>query len=426
MKEFEKIEISNGIDLVRVKADRFKTNEISFEFCVPLKKETASVNSLLISLLSHQGNEYPNMIDLNKKLAMLYGAVVVGCSSKLGENQVLSLNISSLDDRFSLEDAKISTESIELLLSLIFNPKFDNDGYFYDKDIEQEKRLLCEKLRSDENEKRIYALNQTEKYMFEGEPYAINAKGSIEDIEKITKQDLKNAWLNIIKTAKIQLYVVGSADVTKAIELVKEQMADVKREYVAPVESVFVPVAKEKKEIVERIDVKQGKLVLGFRVNMKPDDKRTADMRSFCDIFGGGPYSKLFANVREKLSLCYYCCARYNRLKSCITIECGCEEENMDKAVEEILNQLEIMKSGDFDNEFNSSKISLNDAFNSVKDDSLLLASWYRKQICEDTIKSPSDSANENEAVTKENVKACASLLSLNMIYKLVGNKEGE
>ena len=426
MKDFEKIEISNGIDLIRVEADRFKTNEICFEFCVPLCEEKASVNALLISLLSHRCKDYPTMLELNKKLAMLYGATVVGVPARFGENQILSLNISSLDDRFSLENGSISTNSIELLLSLIFEPNFDENGFFLDKDIEQEKRLICDKLRSDENEKRIYALKQAEKIMFEGEPYAVNPKGTIENIEKVTKQDLKDAWLDVISTAKIRLVVVGSADVTNIPDLVKNKIANIDRHYQAPVESVFVPVAKEKKDVVERIDVKQGKLVLGFRVNMKPDDENTVAMRSFCDMFGGGPYSKLFANVREKLSLCYYCSARYDRHKSSIMIQCGCEEENMDKAVDEILNQLDIMKNGDFDNEFKSSNISLIDSLSSFNDDCALLSTWYQKQIIDDKIKSPLMSAKEVSTVTKEEVQKCANLLSLNVVYKLVGNKEGE
>ena len=146
----------------------------------------------------------------------------------------------------------------------------------------------------------------------------------------------------------------------------------------------------------------------------------------FSDIFGGGPYSKLFLNVREKLSLCYYCSAKYDRRKSSVIIQCGCEEENMDKAVEEILNQLSDIKNGSFDDAFASSKIALADALNAVYDDSLTLSSWYLTQIADDEIISPADSASNISAVTKQQVQDCADLLTLDTIYKLVGNKEGE
>ena len=41
LKEFKKIEICSGVDLVCVNADRFKTNEISITFSVPLDEKTA-------------------------------------------------------------------------------------------------------------------------------------------------------------------------------------------------------------------------------------------------------------------------------------------------------------------------------------------------------------------------------------------------
>jgi predicted Zn-dependent peptidase len=198
------------------------------------------------------------------------------------------------------------------------------------------------------------------------------------------------------------------------------------RNYIAPQLAVLVPKADKVNTVVERIDVKQGKLVLGFRVNKEIKASGDPQMRAFNDVFGGGPYSKLFANVREKLSLCYYCSARFDRAKNCLIIQCGCEEENMDKAVNEILNQLEEIKNGNFDDEFASSKIGLADNINSVNDDSLSLTGWYVSQMTDNEIISPAESVEKNNDVTKAEVQECASLLSLDTIYKLVGTKEGE
>lgn len=149
-------------------------------------------------------------------------------------------------------------------------------------------------------------------------------------------------------------------------------------------------------------------------------------MRSFADVFGGGPYSKLFANVREKMSLCYYCSARYVRQKSFIVVQSGCEEENMDKAVSEILNQIEEIKKGNFDYEFSSSKMALTDAINSVYDAPESLEVWYTSQMADKNIKSPAESAAENKSVTKEQIMECANLISLDTVYRLVGNGDKE
>lgn len=425
MKEFSKQSICDGVELVTVHTDRFKTNEMAISFLLPLTEETAARNALTISLLSNCSEEYPDMLSIKKKTAYLYGASIESTVQKIGENQSLQLTVSSLDDRFSLGDS-ISEQTAEMLISLITKPRLNDDGIFYSEDIDREKRILIQKIQSEENEKRIYALNEMQKTMFEGEPFSVNKYGSVDSIKALTPADVKAAWNNFLSNAKIQITCIGSSNENKLAEMLKKAFSEINRSYHAPVAAVFVPAASEIKEKEECIDVKQGKLVLGYRVNMKPDDEHTSAMRAFCDVFGGGPYSKLFANVREKLSLCYYCSARYDRRKSVIIIQCGCEKENMDKAVAEIENQLNEIKAGNFDEELKASKAGLCDAINSANDDSLVLLGWYSSQSADAKILSPSESSKQNEDVIRADVQKCASLLSLDTVYKLYGNKEAE
>lgn len=416
--------IADGISLISVDAKHFKTTEIAINLAVPLGKETASVNALVINMLSRKNKEYPSMAVLNKKLAYLYGAELSANINKFGDCQVLSIGASCVDDRFSLDGESISFECIKLLASLILNPKLDENGNFYQEDIDAEKRLLIEQIEAENNEKRTYVLRQAERLMFENEIYSTNKFGDIENIKNITAKQCIEAYHKIVETAKISIVVVGSTDTDKTVSYISEEFAKIDRKYTSLNETEFVPCAEKVKEKMERIDVNQGKLVLGFRVNLKPEDKLTPAMRLFCDIFGGGPYSKLFTNVREKMSLCYYCAAGYTKLKSCIMIQCGCNEENMDKAVGEILNQLEAIKSGDFEEEFNSSKISVKDMFLTFNDAPSLLEGWYSNQITQSTLKTPEETVSEIEAVTKEQIIQCAKLLSLDTVYKLSSPKE--
>ena len=421
--DFAEKNITDGVSLVNVNANRFKTNEIAVSLALPLKKETASANALLINLLSRRSAKYANQTELNRKLAGLYGASLSAVVTKVGECQVLKLGITCLDDKFSLDGGSISLECLKLLLSLLFEPRL-SDGAFFEEDVESEKRILIEKIDAENNEKRTYVLRQTEELMFKGEPYAVNRFGTVEDIKALTASDVYSAWKNALETAKIMITIVGGADCDKAEELVKNAFNSVERKFAELPAAVFVPFCDNVKERMERLDVKQGKLVLGYRVNLKPDDELTAAMRTFCDVFGGGPYSKLFANVREKMSLCYYCSARYTRAKSMILIQCGCNEENMDKAVGEINNQLENIKNGDFEEEFNSSKLAMTDALLSVNDTPEAIEAWYVNQISDNKLKTPEQSSAENDSVTMEQVKQCASLLTLDTIYKLSSPKE--
>lgn len=424
--EFVKKEIAHGVDFVGVFADRFKTNEATITFALPLDADKVSANALTIGLLSRKSKAYPDMKSLNRKLAELYGAEIDTAVTKNGECQILKIGVTAVDDRFSLDGESISYECVKLLLSLIFEPRLDDSGRFFDSDISAEKRILSQKISAEDNEKRVYVLRQAERLMFKNEPYGINRYGTLEQVSALDGDNVLSAWKNILSTAKIRVTVVGNTDFDKITSLLSDCFAKVERAYTKPQSAVFVPSCDNVKDETERIDVKQGKLVMGFRVNMKPDDDMTPAMRTFCDVFGGGPYSKLFANVREKLSLCYYCSARYTRLKSFIMIQSGCNEENMDKAINEISNQLDEIKKGNFDEEFASSKMALRDAILSVNDTPELIENWYSTQIIDENIKSPEMSVAENDAVTKKQVIECASLLTLDTIYRLCSQKEAE
>lgn len=426
MKNYNITSVANGVSVLTAPANRFKTNEISIGIAVPLDEKTASVNAVLISMLARSTKKYPNMLALNRKLDMLYGASVSASIVKSGENQVLGLSISSLDDRFSLEDSKISSQSLELLFSMLFDANVDDNGNFYQEDIEREKRIIVEKIESEHNEKRVYSLRRLEEIMFENEAFAVNRYGSVDSVNAVTNEDLKKALCYFISGAKIMITAVGNANEENIVKLTKNVFADVERDYHQPKQAVIIPKAESVKDVTERIEVKQGKLLLGFRVDVMPDSDNTKSARAFADIFGGGPYSKLFANVREKLSLCYYCSARYDKRKSVIIVQCGCEEENMDKAISEILNQLEIIRNGDFDKEYQASRMGLCDSINAVKDDSIYLLSWYNGQIVDDEIVSPEESSAKHLSVEKNDIVEMAKAVSLDTVFRLCSVKEGE
>lgn len=426
MADFKRLSIADGVDVVSVEASRFKTNEIALSFFMPLKAETASANAAAIMLLSRSTREYPTIFKLNSKLALLYGAELEASVSKVGELQQLKIGMTALDNSFALGGEDISGECISLLLSMAFDPALEG-GMFSSESVEREKRVLAEKIESENNEKRAYALRRAEEIMFDGEPYSVNRYGTKESVNALNAEAVYSAWQNIIKTGKAVLTVVGNADAHKAGEMLLNRFSACGRDFSQLPAAVFKAKADKVKNVQERLDVNQGKLVMGFRVDCLPDDeKMTAAFRSFTDIFGGGPYSKLFANVREKMSLCYYCSARYTKHKGFIMVQSGCEEENMDKAQAEILNQLEEIKKGNFDYEFASSKIGLTDAINSVNDTPEAMESWYSLQGAHGNYKSPRESAEENNAVTKEQIIDCANRVTLDTVYRLVSLKEGE
>jgi predicted Zn-dependent peptidase len=159
---------------------------------------------------------------------------------------------------------------------------------------------------------------------------------------------------------------------------------------------------------------------------MYGNDDTSLPLMIMTDIFGGGPYSRLFANVREKMSLCYYCSASSVRQKGLITVDSGVETANAEKAEKEILNQLDIIKKGEFsDFEYESSIKSLSDTFNSYNDSQATLDNWYTLKINNNGIYSPADIADRIKNITREDIINVANGVKLHTVYKLLP-KEGE
>lgn len=424
MTEYVQKTIAPGVELLAVPADRFKTNELAIHLAVPMEEQMAANYALAISVVSRKGKAYPSMSALHLQLDRLYGAAVHASTTKIGACQVLKLGVTALDNRFALDDEKITEACLDLMMELLFDPLLDADGLFSQQDIDTERRVLLEMLAAEENDKRLYAAQRMQEIMFADDPYHLNAKGSKATLAAATPQSVTDAWRRMLRESKMLVTVVGSTDAQAACASLHRRLDGVQRAYASLPVPKFVPRALRVKDVCEAEKIRQGKLVLGFRVDMQSGDPLLPAMRSFCDAFGGGPYSKLFMNVREKLSLCYYCSARFMRQNSYIYIQCGCEEENMDRAIDEIMRQLEQMQQGHCQEELESSRIAIVDTLDSVADTPGGLESWYAARLTDEEFVTPAQVAEETRGVTVEQLQACARRVSLDTVYRLVAEKE--
>lgn len=417
-------ELLDGVRIAGVQTSRFKTLRVSVSFAVPLRAETAGVNALAISLLQRSCAKYPDFTALNKRLAELYGAIVYARISKQGDAQVLTLYISTVDDRFALEGEQLTDACADLLCDMLFDPVTEN-GVLTAEAVELEKRLLKEKIDSELSDKRQYALEQCEAAMCAEEPFGLSKYGRVEEIAGITPESATHAMQELLRSARVQINVVGSADAQAVGERFKKAFEQVGRDYHPLPEPIFHPFSGSVREKEEQLPVNQGKLVLGLRTAMASPDDRPYAHAVMTDIFGGGPYSRLFMNVREKMSLCYYCSARLTRQKGLIFVSSGVESENAGRARTEILNQLQVMQDGKFeDSEFAASVKALSDSARSMNDMPDYLDTWYIRQMALDAMDTPEEYARQISAVTREQVEQAARGVALDTVYLLQPNEE--
>lgn len=416
--------LAPGVDGVYIHNPRFKTSRVSLFFYLPLKAETVSACALLPYLLSSGSKAYPDFASLQKKLDSLYGASLTGMADKVGDSQVLRITLTALDDTYALDGQPISAACAELLRQIVFQPAMEN-GRFSETLFQREKRLFIERIEGEINDKRVYAKNRCLAEMCKGEPYGLPRLGSKEDAQALTAADAATAWKTVLDKAYVRVSVVSASRPDAVFTAFSEAFGSLGREEARLSPNTSVSSAQTVKSVTDKLDVSQGKLVMGFRTGDAGPLSGRVQQMIFTDLFGGGPYSRLFANVREKLSLCYYCAARANYNKGILTVESGVETQNAEKARDEILRQLDVMKAGEFsDEELTASKLAKGDMARSIADTPADTEGWYASQVFDPQPLSPEETAAAIERVTREQVTEAARKITLDTIY-ILSPKEG-
>lgn len=424
MTGMEQQTICDGVNFRSIKDTKFKTARISVHFMLPLKKDKAAANAILPFLLSRTSREYPDFTKLGQRLAELYGADLSADVQKLGDIQVLSVSASSLADRYALENEHITEELSGLLCSILFDPLLEN-GSFPEDGFKQEQRQTIELIESEYNDKRVYAKQRCEQIMCENEPFGISRFGSKEAIASLKREALTETWKELIQTARIEIMALGDCDTERAYHRFAESFQKANRGSTVACDTMHQERAMQVKDVTESMDVAQAKLVMGFRTGTAVPDAEVPVVRLMAALYGGTPNSKLFLNVREKLSLCYYCNAQYNGMKGIMLVQSGVENQNMERAKEEILAQLEAVKRGDFDeNDVQAAKMSMGNSYRTVSDSLGGLESWYLSQTFSEKNQTPEEAAEEIDAVTREQIIEAAKRVTLDTVYRLTGSGE--
>lgn len=424
MNQLKREELQKGIYFNSISDERFKTNRLSLYLVTPMSEQTVAVNALIPNLLRKGYEEYPDFTSFNRYLNELYGAYADGNIDKVGDNQLVSLSVTAIDDRFTLEQEKMTKEIAHILGSMLLKPVW-KDGQFIPSEVELEKNILIDEIRSLINDKRSYAVSTAIKLMCQNEPYGIGKHGTIQQVQQITPQTLTTAYQNLLKQAHIEVMFVGCGDAEIAKQELRNSFSKLERTYQPISISATHEILQQTLSKTDYMDVTQSKMVLGFGTGINSESEQVSAMRLMTAVFGGTPTSKLFLNVREKLSLCYYCAARFDRMKGIITVDCGVEEKNIEQAKQEIINQLEQIKQGNItDEEIQNAVLSLENSYQTVNDSNAAVSGFYLGEILANTIRTPEQEAALIKSVTKEQIIKAANMLHLDIVYLLTGEEK--
>lgn len=412
-----------GIKIHKIETNQFKTNLYAVFLATPLKRENVTKDALIAAVLRRGTKNIISQDKISKELEEMYGASFDCGIEKTGDNHIIKFYLEALNEEFLPEKEELTQKCINILLDIVTNPFVENNG-FKQEYVDGEKENLKQIINGKIDNKARYSLDRCVEEIFKGEPYGLYKYGYVEDLEKITPQNLYEYYKELIKNCKIDIYYSGIFDNDNTEKIIEKRLQENNIEprnakYVINNEMTEKKQKSETKTVEESMDVTQGKLVLGLQIDDNNKNSRFA-ASVYNAILGGGANSKLFQNVREKNSLAYTASSSYIRTKNVILVHCGIDIDKYEKALETIKEQIEDMKKGNFTDKYieDAKKLIISSVKSISAEQDTEITYDYGQELSNEhtTIK---DYQQNIEQVKREQIVDIANKININTIYFL-------
>lgn len=425
--EFNRNELMPGVFLSHLRSDKFKTACMSVTLLTQLRRETAAMNAVIPFVLNRGTTRYGDMEQLSRRMDELYGAAVEPVVRRIGEIQCIGFYGSFPEPDYLPGGEALLGDTCALMAQLLLDPA-TRGGLLLPQYVDSEREKLLDIIRSRMNDKRSYALTRCIEEMCCYEDFAVSRFGSESEAENIHYKKLTRHYRELIQTCPVEIFYCGKTDFKAVSAAMREAFSTMPRgeiDYDIGTDLRMNAVEDHVRFVEEEMDVTQGKLVLGFRLGECMEEPDIPALYVFNAVYGSGATSKLFMNVREKLSLCYYASSAVYLHKGIMLVSSGIEFDKLDAARDEILAQLDSVRRGEItDDELRSAKKSVASDLRAVQDSIGELEGFYLSQALDGLDYGPAELAALAEDVTKEDVQAIAKSIECDLIYFLKGSGE--
>ena len=424
MAQITKFYDKNGVSFFKNDIDKFKTSTISVSIHCPLKEETVTLNALLPFVLKRGSRDLPGGTEVYSYLYDMYGANLMNNILKKGEDQILSFGLDFVSEKYITSGDPITDQALYFMKQIVFTPQVANDS-FDESYVNSEKENLANYIQGLMNDKKEYAAQRCSEEMFPNDPYGIYGYGKLEQLENIDGKALYKEYLDVLSNCKIDIFISGDVSEKKVIDqfsYLADGRTDKNCEYPKTTQYSAKP---EVKRVTQQMEVEQAKLCMGLFTapfNTARDYYTCAVLNT---VLGGGPQSKMFNQVREKLSLCYYVFSKLDRQKSAMFIAAGIKSGDFQKAYDAILMQLDAVKNGEITSEeLDASKKYYCNAMSTLKDSVFQYEDYYTSCLIAGEIKDVSEVIELVNQTTVEDIVNFAKSIQLDTVYYLTNSNQ--
>ncbi len=412
--------------LIYIATDRFKSELLSLSYSVPLDSTTAQQNAMVTALSRRGTVTYPTQAALNRRLDEMYSTAISTANRRTGDMQTLSYTADFLGAKYVGGGIGLLPQVISVLGELVCAPRLDEEGNYLSTYVEGEKQVLTDAIRATINNPRGYALAHCRKLLCEGEPYGISLIGEKKTVCDLTPASLAARYRTLQKETEPIFCYVGStsaAEVASLLEATFGGLGGAGEPYAAVIKRHTGEVKRGETEM----PLQQGKLSLGFRTDITAGDLLAPALLLVNEIFGGSPASKLFMNVREKMSLCYHCSSSFDLYKGVLFANSGMKVENRSVAEEAMLAEFAALQKGSFSEvELAAAKKALENTYRAAYDNPAVLSRFFAGRVTANVFETIDSWREKLSRVTREEIVEAANRVGLGAVFFLKGTEEGE
>jgi len=384
-----------------------------------LTQKSAAATTVLSRVLMQGTKEHPDKRSYASALEDAYGAQVYTDVSKLGETQLLCVGVNWLKDKYAMKGESVTKKALSLCLETAFLPNV-SDGAFMSDVVKREKMNAVDDVLSLINNKAAYAKIRLKEIMCKDEAYSISPLGKTEEIKKLTGKKLFGFYNKMMKESPVEIFFAGQADLDTLTGMLKDAFSSVERDVCAAPKTKIIKSVSEAKEANETMPINQASLVMGYRTGITYTSKNYHAAALYNAILGGSLTSKLFMNVREKLSLCYTVSSAFDFNKGIMQIYSGIDLKNREKAKDEIFFQIDEIKKGNIsEREMLDAKAAIINAINSLEDTPSAMASYFLPRILSGKAIDLEADKEKFISLTKKDVMNVSKYVFLDTVYTL-------
>ena len=322
-----KTDLDNGIRLIIKEVPSVPIVSIQVSFLGGVRFEEESQNGInhFISVMVTKGTKHQNSLEIAKKVERMAGSL-----NGFSGNNSFGLAFTFLSQHF--EDA------FHLLTEVIRQPSFDQG------EMEKRRRLILAFIRQQEDDLGGLVFKLFRKTLYKKHPYRMDTLGTLDSIQRLTQEDLKEYYQSIVIPENMVLTVVGDVDQKKVLHAVKKGFGDLKRDSLR-LHSISQEPPLQKKRQAEIIKVKeQAHFILGFLG--VPFHHPDSDALTVLDAALSGQGGRLFRELRDKESLAYALdfMAHSNLDPGYIGVYMGTHPDKLETAIEAVQRELKKVK----------------------------------------------------------------------------------